>query len=160
MQDEPIIEVKVQTDTDPNPQQDLDREYQHKSDPETTIVTNRPHEHVNNSLSDIYPFINDLVDTFYTEKLNLLVQQSIEQEQDKSVFMMFVMMYFGIHLKLKSENDQDKKDQIKLLLNDLIKNPEKRKYCIEMFETRFNHLFLQQPSSENKKILSIKHKRK
>jgi len=41
--------------------------------------------------------------------------------------MMYIMMYFGIHLKLENENDETKKHQIKLLLADLIKDHDKRK---------------------------------
>jgi len=66
---------------------------------------------------------------------------------------MFVMMYFGIHLKLGNEIDETKKNQIKILLTDFIRDPEKRRCCIEMFETKFNNSFLQSSSKDNKKLL-------
>jgi hypothetical protein len=89
----------------------------------------------------IYPFINDMVDTFYTENCNKLIEKCIETETDKNTFLMFIMMYFGIHLKLSSENDIQKKYQIKTILSDLIRDPEKRRICIEMFESKFHDTF-------------------
>ena len=62
-------------------------------------------------------------------------------------------MYFGIHLKLENENDEMKKQQIKILLTDFIRDPEKRKCCIEMFETKFNNSFLESSSKDNKNLL-------
>ena len=59
----------------------------------------------------IYPFIDEMVDVFYTENCNSMIKQAIETESDKKTFLMFVMMYFGIHLKLENENDETKKQQ-------------------------------------------------
>lgn len=104
-------------------------------------------------IKDIYPFIDDMVNTLYTQESNDLIKRAIEGETDKSVFMMFIMMYFGIHLKLETQNDEVKKQQIKLLLTDLIRDPEKRKYCIEMFQNKFNNVFLESSSNSNKNLL-------
>jgi hypothetical protein len=101
----------------------------------------------------IYPFIDEMVDTFYNDQSNSLIERAIESNEDKSIFMMYVMMYFGIHLKLEKENDQLKKQQIKLLMTDLIRDPEKRKYCIEMFEARFHNAFVESSSGSNKNLL-------
>jgi hypothetical protein len=101
----------------------------------------------------IYPFIDEMVDVFYTENCNSMIKQAIETESDKKTFLMFVMMYFGIHLKLENENDEMKKQQIKILLTDFIRDPEKRKCCIEMFETKFNNSFLESSSKDNKNLL-------
>ena len=89
----------------------------------------------------IYPFVNKMVDAFYNDYSNSLIEQSIENDNDKSVFLMFVMMYFGIHLKLDNNNDNIKKDQIKILMTELIKDPAKRQFCIKMFETKFQDIF-------------------
>ena len=101
----------------------------------------------------IYPFIDEMVDVFYTENCNSMIKQAIETESDKKTFLMFVMMYFGIHLKLENENDEMKKQQIKILLTDFIRDPEKRRCCIEMFETKFNNSFLESSSKDNKNLL-------
>jgi hypothetical protein len=97
--------------------------------------------------NEIYPFIDEMVDTFYTKECNELIGRAIESETDKSTFMMFIMMYFGIHLKLETQDDDIKKSQIKMLLTDLIKDHEKRRLCIEMFQTKFQNLFLESSSS-------------
>lgn len=102
---------------------------------------------------DIYPFVNEMVETFYNEQCNSLISKSIENEQDKSTFMMFIMMYFGIHLKLETKDDDTKKTQIKMLLTELIRDPEKRRYCIEVFQSKFNNLFLESSSENNKNLL-------
>jgi hypothetical protein len=101
----------------------------------------------------IYPFIDEMVDTFYNDQSNALIERAIESRQDKSIFMMYVMMYFGIHLKLERENDEIKKEQIKVLMTDLVRDPEKRKFCIELFENRFHNAFVESSSASNKNLL-------
>ncbi len=91
------------------------------------------------NLDNIYPFINEMVDTFYTENINNLIEKSIEANSDKSIFMMFITMYFAIHLKLK--DDQHKKNYIKQLMSEIINDPVKRVRCIEMFESKFHDLY-------------------
>lgn len=98
----------------------------------------------------IYPFIDEMVNTFYTENCNSMIKRSIETEDDKKTFLMFVMMYFGIHFKLENENDKVKKEQIKLILTDLIRDPESRRCCVEMFESKFK---LESSSNDNKNLL-------
>lgn len=93
----------------------------------------------------IYPFINEIVDLLYTDKCNSIIEKVIENDNDKSVFLMFIMMYFGIHLKLDKSNDDIKKDQIKILMTELIKDPYKRQFCIEMFENKFQDFFKTAP---------------
>lgn len=100
---------------------------------------------------EIYPFINEMVDTFYTENCNELIENSISGGYDKSIFLMFVVMYFGIHLKLENSNKEEKKTQIKLLMTDFIKDPIKRKMCINIFEEKFHNSFLDQKKIKNNK---------
>lgn len=97
----------------------------------------------------IYPFINKMVDAFYNDNTNALIEGAIDNDNDKSIFLMFVMMYFGIHLKLDKENDDIKKDQIKILMTELIKDPTKRQFCIEMFENKFQDIFKTVTNSTN-----------
>ena len=121
---------------------------------ESGQIQSKTDECVKNMVENkIYPFIDEMVDVFYTENCNSMIKQAIETESDKKTFLMFVMMYFGIHLKLENENDETKKHQIKILLTDYIRDPEKRRCCIEMFETKFNNSFLQSSSKDNKKLL-------
>lgn len=93
-------------------------------------------------LGKIYPFINEIVDAFYTEHCNTLIDKSIQTESDKSVFLMFVMMYFCIHMKLENVDDTTKRQQIKLILSDVIRDADKRRICINMFESKFHDLFI------------------
>jgi hypothetical protein len=93
----------------------------------------------NVNFNEIYPFINEMVDTFYTENINNLIEKSIEANSDKSIFMMFITMYFAIHLKLK--DDQYKKTYIKQLMSEIINDPIKRVQCIEMFESKFHDIY-------------------
>ena len=89
----------------------------------------------------IYPFIDELVDTFYTDETNSLIENAVSSNGDKSVFLMFVMMYFGIHLKLDNSNDQVKKEQLKLMLSDIVKDHNKRQICIQMFHEKMQDIF-------------------
>lgn len=115
---------------------------------------NKTQNEIQHEIIKIYPFINELVDTFYKEHLNTFIDKSIESEGDKSVFLMFIMMYFCIHLKLENENNDIKKDNIKILMSDIINDPEKRKLCLELFESKFHNLFLQ--SSKEKRLVKNK----
>lgn len=120
--------------------------------PDTSKIVNKSDSH-SFEPTIIYPFIDEMVDTFYNDQSNALIERAIESNQDKSIFMMYVMMYFGIHLKLEKENDEVKKEQIKVLMTDLIRDPEKRKFCIEIFESRFHNAFVESSSISNKNLL-------
>ena len=89
----------------------------------------------------IYPFIDEMVEVFYTDNCNNMIENVVTTNSDKSIFLMFVMMYFGIHLKLEQENDDTKKKQIKLMLSDIIRDHDKRRLCIEMFESKMQDIF-------------------
>lgn len=91
------------------------------------------------NLDNIYPFINEMVDTFYTENANKLIEKSIEHNSDKSIFMMYITMYFAIHLKLK--DDENKKHYIKQIMSEIINDPAKRSKVIEMFEAKFHDIY-------------------
>lgn len=105
--------------------------------------------------NEIYPFINEMVDTFYNDNCNELINNSISGGYDKSIFLMFVAMYFGIHLKLENDNKEEKKQQIKILMSDFIKDPIKRRMCIEIFETKFHNIFLESTKVKNDKKKNI-----
>lgn len=103
--------------------------------------TNFITDEINLNVNQIFPFIDEMVNIFYTTECNDLIEKAIQAESDKSIFMMYIMLYFGIHLKLESENDEIKKNQIKILLTDLIKDHNKRRLCIEMFQSKFQNVF-------------------
>lgn len=91
------------------------------------------------NLDNIYPFINEMVDTFYTENANELIEKTIQHTSDKSIFMMYITMYFAIHLKLK--DDENKKHYIKQIMSEIINDPVKRSKVIEMFESKFHDIY-------------------
>lgn len=101
-----------------------------------------------------YPFIDELVDKLYDKSLNDLIENSVKTPIDKKVFLMFIMMYFIIHLQL--DNAIDKKETIKSMLNDLIGNREKRKLFITFFDEKFDDF---QFTDENIKKLDEKFKK-
>ena len=90
-----------------------------------------------------YPFIEELVDKLYTESLNELIENNVSSPIDKKVFLMYITMYFIIHLQIEENKDNDnqnKKELIKSMLNDLISNKDKRKMFIEFFGEKFQEI--------------------
>jgi hypothetical protein len=91
-----------------------------------------------------YPFVDEIVETLFDE-CDSLIQNHINNESDKSIFMMFVMMYLTVHVKLKDSfiimSKQEKKDTIKTILTEFIRDPSKRQACLYMFENKFKTLF-------------------
>jgi hypothetical protein len=81
-------------------------------------------------LIQIYPFIDELVESLYTNEINSIID-SENVQMDKKTFLMFIVMYFTTKLYASQENMF--KDDIKLFLSDIIRTPEKRRKCIEMF---------------------------
>lgn len=96
-------------------------------------------KNVSNDL--VYPFIDEIVDILFTKNVNSLVENSIEYNSDKSIFMMFITMYFAIHLKLDIPNDENKKTHIKQIMTEMINDPEKRLKCIQLFQSKFQDLY-------------------
>jgi hypothetical protein len=86
-----------------------------------------------------YPFVDKLVDALYQDDLNSVIEKSIEGHYDKSIFMMFVMLYFGIFLSI--ENFDYKKELIKQSLSDIIRDHDKRTACLQLFCSAFGHIF-------------------
>jgi hypothetical protein len=78
----------------------------------------------------IFPFIDELVDALYTDEINAIIN-SDNVIQDKRTFMMFITMYFLTRLNVEKNVC---KVQIKNFLTDLIRNPEKRIKCIQLFQ--------------------------
>lgn len=104
----------------------------------------------------IYPFIDEIVDTFYTDESNCLIEKSIETSTDKSIFLMFVMMYYSIHVSLKTDDTNTDKElkrtQIKILMNEFIKDPEKRQFCIELFASKFQNILNSEEITNNQRL--------
>ena len=74
-----------------------------------------------------YPFIDELVDSLYTEQINDIIN-SENVQIDKRTFLMFITMYFVTRL-----NTDFNRESIKYFLNDIINSPDKRRKCIELF---------------------------
>ena len=97
-------------------------------------------QHIN-QVKESYPFIDELVDTFYNKHCNELIEHAIESDSDKHIFMMFIMMYFGIHLSVEMDNTEDKKQYIKDIMNDMIKNTDKRKQLLLFIQNKLKDMF-------------------
>lgn len=78
----------------------------------------------------VYPFIDELVDSLYTDELNKLID-SENVQFDKRTFLMFIIIYFST--RLYASNETISKENIKTFMTDLIRNPMKRSKCIELF---------------------------
>ena len=94
------------------------------------------------SLGYVCPFMDDLVDSLYTEELNALIEKTCVTGLDKRTFMMFIMMYFFTYLNTNSERTDsertdserpDRKALLKVFMSDLIMNSEKRRQCVELY---------------------------
>jgi hypothetical protein len=74
-----------------------------------------------------------------------LIRDHISDDSDKSIFMMFVVMYLTIHVKLKDSflimSKQEQKETIKTILTEFIRDPSKRQACLYMFENKFRSIF-------------------
>jgi hypothetical protein len=96
----------------------------------------------------IYPFIDKIVETFYDDFESIL-DQHVEQQEDRSIIMMYILMYFTVHVKLKEQlvnmTNAERRNTIKTVLSDIIRDPEKRSVCLQMFENKFRTLF-QEPT--------------
>ena len=62
--------------------------------------------------------------------MNQFIKEKCKNAEDKRVFIMFIMMYFYSYL---SNNTHKSKESIKLFLSNLIKNPESRQKCINLY---------------------------
>lgn len=90
-----------------------------------------------NSRPDIYPMINELVDSLYTSEINQLIDTKCETIDDKRVFLMFIIVYFYTYLSLPKnvKDSYDMKDELKIFMTDMIRNPEKRSKMVELYRT-------------------------
>lgn len=86
---------------------------------------------------DIYPMIDELVNSLYKPELNNLIDTKCHTLDDKRVFLMFLIMYFYTYLSIPNEikDKFDIKHELKVFLTDIIRNPEKRTKCIELYKT-------------------------
>jgi hypothetical protein len=86
---------------------------------------------------DIYPMIDELVNSLYTNDINNLIDTKCETVDDRRVFLMFLMMYFYTYLSIPKDLKEqfDMKNELKVFLTDMIRNPGKRSKCIELYTT-------------------------
>lgn len=94
--------------------------------------------------SDIYPMIDELVESLYTDEINNLINTKCETVDDRRVFLMFLIMYFYTYLSIPKDLKEkyDIKYELKLFLTEMIRNPEKRTKCIELYTTFENSVKL------------------
>jgi hypothetical protein len=74
--------------------------------------------------------IDELVDILHNDTLNHLIDSKCTTELDKKTFMIFVITYFYTYLNIGKDVS---KEDIKIFLTELIRNPEKRRQCIELY---------------------------
>lgn len=90
---------------------------------------------VNKNHNNISPLIDDLVNSLYTDEINNLIDTKCKTIEDKRVFLMFLIMYFYTYLNISNDikEQYDIKKELKIFLTDIIRNPEKRSKCIELY---------------------------
>lgn len=82
----------------------------------------------------VCPFMNELVDSLYTEELNALIEKACQTGVDRRTFMMFIMMYFFTYINVNTSGEGgDRKEMLKVFMSDLIMNSEKRRRCVELY---------------------------
>jgi hypothetical protein len=84
---------------------------------------------------DIYPMIDELVNSLYTDEINNLIDTKCETTDDRRVFLMFLIMYFYTYLSIPKnlKEKYEMKHELKIFLTDMIRKPEKRAKCIELY---------------------------
>ena len=95
-----------------------------------TLPSPKPNSVRNVDDTEVYPFVNHLVEYLYTNELHELIKNTVQSEVDKRTFVMYIMFYFYTYLNISK--DTSKKD-IKLFMTSVIKNSEKRKKLIEFY---------------------------
>lgn len=85
---------------------------------------------------EIFPIIDDLVNSLYTDDINNLIHTKCKTIDDKRVFLMFLIMYFYTYLNVYDtsyDTSHKQKKDLKIFLTDIIRNPNKRKLCLELY---------------------------
>lgn len=89
---------------------------------------------------EIFPIIDDLVNSLYTDDINNLIHTKCKTIDDKRVFLMFLIMYFYTYLNVYDtsydtsyDKSHTQKTDLKIFLTDIIRNPNKRKLCLELY---------------------------
>lgn len=96
------------------------------------------------SHSEIYPMINELVESLYTPEINHLIDSKCDTIDDKRVFLMFIIIYFYTYLSVPKEMKDtfDMKQELKVFMTDVIRNPEKRTKMVELYRNFENSVQL------------------
>jgi hypothetical protein len=95
--------------------------------------------------SNVYEFVETLVDSLYTKEINDIIE-SDNVQVDKKTFLMFIAMYFSTRLLTSMT-----KDSIAIFLSDIIRDPVKRRKCIEIFNS-FEKVLLEIEFKDTKSI--------
>lgn len=96
------------------------------------------------SHSEIYPMIDELVDSLYTTEINNLIDSKCETVDDKRVFLMFIIIYFYTYLSVPKDvkDTFNMKEELKVFMTDVIRNPEKRSKMVELYRNFENSVQL------------------
>jgi hypothetical protein len=90
----------------------------------------------------VFPFVDKMVEALYND-CEQLVSDHIETDEEKSIFMMFIIMYL---LKMRDSlynctSESERKNALKNILSHILQNPEQRTVCLQMLETQFRSMF-------------------
>ena len=80
-----------------------------------------------NGNGNICPGLDKLVNVLYTEDINGYIDEICKDELDKKTFLMFVIMYFYAYFNVEGKHN------IKLVLSNIMRDPEKRSKCVHLF---------------------------
>ena len=100
-----------------------------------------------------YPIVEDIVESLYTDCQELL-NKYVENNSEKSIFLMYINLYLMIHMSLDTERHGTYciKDNIKEIMNDFIKDSSKRRICLEKIEHQLRIVF-SEDKNKNKLLL-------
>jgi hypothetical protein len=77
--------------------------------------------------NNVCPGIDKLVNVLYTDEINEYIEEICKDELDKKTFIMFVIMYFYAYFNVEGKNN------IKLVLSNIMRDPDKRSKCVQCF---------------------------
>jgi len=85
--------------------------------------------------SEVLPFIDQLVESLYTDEINNLLEKMCTTIDDKRTFLMFLMTYFFTHVGTLNSNSLDKKDNLKKFLSEIVLDNDKRLNIINIYKS-------------------------
>jgi hypothetical protein len=101
------------------------------SDEEKTIVKTNLESFMKHKNLD-FPFVDDLVDTFYTKESIDLMKRSTKNNLDIVSFHFFQSLFLFCVISCE-KNNKLTKENVKNTMNDTLNNPEKRKTLLGLY---------------------------